>query len=44
MSPDRVVAALALGPERTLNQDVAYGMRMLVDIAERSLASGSTRT
>jgi uncharacterized membrane protein len=33
------VAAVALGPERTLNQDVAYGIRMLVDIAERSLAS-----
>ena len=27
-----------LGLERTLDQDVAYGMRMLVDIAERSLA------
>jgi uncharacterized membrane protein len=40
LSPKRVVAAIALGPERTLNQDVAYGMRMLVDIAERSLASG----
>ncbi len=30
--------AVALGPERTLNQDVAYGFRMLVDIAERSLS------
>ena len=27
-----------LGLERTLEQDVAYGLRMLVDIAERSLA------
>ena len=27
-----------LGPERTMNQDVAYGMRMLVDIAERGLS------
>ena len=27
-----------LGLERTLDQDVAYGFRMLVDIAERSLA------
>jgi len=29
---------VVLGLERTLEQDVAYGMRMLVDIAERSLA------
>lgn len=35
-----VLKCLALGPERTMNQDVAYGIRMLVDIAERSLASG----
>jgi uncharacterized membrane protein len=34
----RVVAAVALGPERTLNQDVAYGFRMLVDIAVRALS------
>jgi uncharacterized membrane protein len=34
----KVRAAIALGPERTLNQDVAYGFRMLVDIAERSLS------
>ncbi len=27
-----------LGLERTLDEDVAYGMRMLVDMAERSLA------
>lgn len=32
--------ALVLGPERTLNQDAGYGIRLLVDIAERSLASG----
>ena len=30
--------AVRLGLERTLDQDVAYGMRMLVDMAERSLA------
>ena len=30
--------AVKLGLERTLDQDVAYGLRMLVDIAERSLA------
>ena len=35
---DRVVGAIRLGLERTLEQDVAYGMRMLVDMAERSLA------
>lgn len=36
----KVLRLLALGPERTLNQDVAYGIRMLVDVAERSLSSG----
>jgi uncharacterized membrane protein len=41
--PDRidakvVVRAIRLGLERTLDQDVAYGLRMLVDMAERSLA------
>ena len=35
---DRVVGAVRLGLERTLEQDVAFGMRMLVDMAERSLA------
>jgi uncharacterized membrane protein len=39
--PARAAAGcVALGPERTLNQDVAYGIRMLVDIAERSLSAG----
>jgi len=33
-----VTTAVVLGLERTLDQDVAYGFRMLVDIAERSLA------
>ncbi len=32
------VGALVLGQDRSLDQDVAYGIRMLVDIAERSLA------
>lgn len=32
-----VTGAVALGPERTMNQDMAYGFRMLVDIAERCL-------
>jgi len=33
-----VIAGVALGTERAINEDVAYGFRMLVDIAERSLA------
>ena len=36
--PDDVVASIVLGLERTLDQDVAYGLRLLVDIAERSLS------
>jgi uncharacterized membrane protein len=36
--PDDVTDAIVLGLERTLEQDVAYGLRMLVDIAERSLS------
>ena len=35
---DAVLRAITLGLERTLDQDVAYGLRMLVDIAERSLS------
>ena len=34
----RLTDAIVLGLERTLDQDVAYGFRLLVDIAERSLA------
>ncbi len=34
----KVNAAVVLGMERTLDQDVAYGLRLLVDIAERSLS------
>jgi uncharacterized membrane protein len=34
----RVLAAVVLGLDRSLDQDVAYGIRLLVDIAERSLA------
>lgn len=34
------VSAIGIGPERTLDQDMAYGLRMLVDIAERSVAEG----
>ena len=36
--PTDIDQALQLALERTLDQDVAYGFRMLVDIAERSLA------
>ena len=36
--PDDVVSSIVLGLERTLDQDVAYGLRLLVDIAERSLS------
>jgi uncharacterized membrane protein len=35
---DAVFRAIKFGLERTLDQDVAYGLRLLVDIAERSLA------
>ena len=35
---EHVTAAVVLTLERTLDQDVAYGFRLLVDIAERSLA------
>ncbi len=34
----RVMSAIVLGLDRSLDQDVAYGIRLLVDIAERSLA------
>ena len=40
LSPKSVTSCVVVGPERTLNQDVAYGVRMLVDIAERSLSAG----
>jgi uncharacterized membrane protein len=35
---DDVLDAISLRLERTLEEDVAYGFRMLVDVAERSLA------
>jgi uncharacterized membrane protein len=38
LDEDRLFAALSLKLEPTLDQDVAYGMRLLVDIAERSLS------
>ena len=38
MDQDRLHDALILSLEPTLDEDVAYGVRLLVDIAERSLA------
>jgi uncharacterized membrane protein len=38
LDEDRLHAALVLALEPTLDEDVAYGVRLLVDIAERSLA------
>jgi uncharacterized membrane protein len=38
LDEEAVAEQVILGLERTLDQDVAYGLRMLVDIAERSLA------
>lgn len=37
---EAALRAITLGLERTLDQDVAYGLRLLVDIAERSLSDG----
>jgi uncharacterized membrane protein len=38
LAPGDVTATIVLGLERTLGQDVSYGLRLLVDIAERSLS------
>ena len=38
MDEDRLRDALIFSLEPTLDEDVAYGVRLLVDIAERSLA------
>ncbi len=38
MEEDRLHDALILKLEPTLDEDVAYGLRLLVDIAQRSLA------
>ena len=37
---DRLCAAVQLGTERSLDQDVGFGLRQLVDIAERALSPG----
>jgi uncharacterized membrane protein len=38
LDEDELHAALIIELERTLDQDVAYGIRLLVDIAQRSMA------
>jgi uncharacterized membrane protein len=38
--PDRARAAVRLGNERSLDEDVGFGLRQLVDIAERALSPG----
>ncbi len=38
MEEDRLLQAVILKLEPTLDEDVAYGVRLLVDIAERSLS------
>jgi uncharacterized membrane protein len=37
---DRVLATVEIDAERSIVQDVPFGMRLLVDIAQRSLSSG----
>ena len=37
---DRVRGALTLGPTRTMVEDVAYGVRQLVDVALKALSPG----
>jgi uncharacterized membrane protein len=38
LDTQKVAHSIRLGLERTLDEDVAYGLRMLVDMAERALA------
>jgi uncharacterized membrane protein len=38
LDTDKVAHSIRLGLERTLDEDVAYGLRMLVDMAERALS------
>ena len=44
LNEDRLFSALNLKLEPTLDEDVAYGMRLLVDIAERRCPSRHFRT
>ena len=41
LDENRLFSALSLKLEPTLDEDVAYGMRLLVDIAERSLSESA---
>lgn len=41
VAPETVLRCVAMGKERTLHQDVAYGIRMLVDVAVRALSPAS---
>ena len=38
---EQLLRALAFGRERTLHQDLAYGLQMLVDVAVRSLSKST---
>ncbi|QRK04763.1 DUF2254 domain-containing protein [Archangium violaceum] len=38
---EALLESLNIGPERTLQQDTAFGFRQLVDIAERALSPGT---
>jgi uncharacterized membrane protein len=38
IEPARILRSLGIGKERTLHQDAAYGIRMLVDVAQRSVS------
>lgn len=40
VADDELLASITLRRERTLDQDVAFGFRQLVDIAERALSPG----
>jgi len=41
LDAEAAISCIEFGAERTLDQDLAYGLRMLVDIAERSLAESA---
>jgi uncharacterized membrane protein len=40
LEPDQLMRTVEIDAERSIMQDVPFGMRLLVDIAERSLSSG----
>jgi uncharacterized membrane protein len=40
LDTDRLIKTVEIDAERSIMQDVPFGMRLLVDIAERSLSSG----